>query len=122
MCPLSFYVSLRFFSTEKFLSSQTSSLSYLVQNSSGPERTIINSIHYTIEYTMTMSETGWSEETDLYGDLSLGQYATETEIRKAYRQLILIHHPDKQQPGQEHADAAPFRKVSRFFVLVHYSL
>jgi DnaJ family protein C protein 9 len=40
------------------------------------------------------------EDVDLYAVLSLGRDAKAEDIRKAYRRLALIHHPDK------HASAA----------------
>ncbi|KAJ9150140.1 hypothetical protein NKR19_g5365 [Coniochaeta hoffmannii] len=49
-------------------------------------------------------------EPDYYAGLELSQPATQTEIKKAYRRLAIIHHPDKKAPGQD-IDAAEFRKI-----------
>lgn len=48
---------------------------------------------------------GQAEQRDLYADLGVAERATEAEVRRAYRELILRVHPDKQ------GDAAEFRKV-----------
>lgn len=49
-------------------------------------------------------------EPDYYLDLGVSQYASQSQIKKAYHQLAIIHHPDKKAPG-ENIDAAEFRKV-----------
>ncbi|KAF2438283.1 hypothetical protein P171DRAFT_437332 [Karstenula rhodostoma CBS 690.94] len=48
---------------------------------------------------------GHAEQRDLYADLGVAKEATDAEIRRAYRELVLKVHPDKQ------GDAAEFRKV-----------
>ena len=40
--------------------------------------------------------------------------ATEDEIKKAYRTLAMLHHPDKN-PGSEEAAKVQFQKVSAAF-------
>lgn len=50
-------------------------------------------------------------ESDYYLDLGISQSASASEVKKAYRRLAIIHHPDKKAPG-ENIDAAEFRKVS----------
>lgn len=53
---------------------------------------------------------------DHYLNLDLPQHATTGGVKKAYRALVLVHHPDKKAPGQTE-DAAEFRKV--IFVIAH---
>jgi preprotein translocase subunit Sec63 len=48
---------------------------------------------------------GHVEQRDLYDDLGLAEGATDADIRRAYRELVLKVHPDKQ------GDAAEFRMV-----------
>lgn len=43
---------------------------------------------------------------DYYYDLNLPQTATNGQIKKSYRKLALIHHPDKE------GDATSFHKAS----------
>ena len=50
------------------------------------------------------------DKADFYFDLGVTENATSVEIKKAYRQLALIHHPDKLAPAQ-HIDAVEFRKA-----------
>jgi len=55
------------------------------------------------------------ETTDLYGALSLKETATSDEIKKAYRRLALVHHPDKHASASAEAKAAAslkFQQVS----------
>lgn len=44
---------------------------------------------------------------DLYADLGVAEDATQADIKRSYRELVLKTHPDKQ------GDPAEFRKVSR---------
>jgi hypothetical protein len=44
---------------------------------------------------------------DLYADLGVTEDASQTDIKRSYRELVLKVHPDKQ------GDPAEFRKVSR---------
>jgi len=46
-----------------------------------------------------------------YLNLGLTKDATSADIKKAFRKLALLHHPDKKAPG-ESRDASQFRKVS----------
>lgn len=50
-------------------------------------------------------------EPDFYLDLGIPQTSTQSQIRKAYHRLAILHHPDKKAPGEK-VDAAEFRKVS----------
>ncbi|THH32120.1 hypothetical protein EUX98_g2048 [Antrodiella citrinella] len=45
------------------------------------------------------------EDVDLYAILSLTSSATPDEIKKAYRKLALLHHPDKHATASESAKA-----------------
>jgi len=50
------------------------------------------------------------ETRDHYFELGLDEYATTAEIKKAFKRLALLHHPDKKAPGQT-IDAIEFRRV-----------
>lgn len=50
-------------------------------------------------------------EPDYYLDLGIPPSSSQSEIKKAYHRLAIIHHPDKKAPGEK-VDAAEFRKVS----------
>lgn len=50
------------------------------------------------------------ETPDYYFDLGVAQDATKAEIKRAFHNLALLHHPDKKAPG-ESIDAAEFRQV-----------
>ncbi|KAI4618144.1 uncharacterized protein J4E87_008154 [Alternaria ethzedia] len=50
------------------------------------------------------------EERDHYFDLGLDEYATTAEIKKAFKRLALLYHPDKKAPGKT-IDAVEFRQV-----------
>ncbi len=50
---------------------------------------------------------------DAYTVLGLSRTATDAEIRRAYRRLCLIHHPDRNA-GSEASDAQ-FQKISRAY-------
>ncbi|KAI8315850.1 hypothetical protein K4K61_000171 [Colletotrichum sp. SAR11_59] len=51
---------------------------------------------------------------DYYTDLGIGECATPKEIKKAYANLVLKVHPDKQAPGAC-GDAHEFRKVQEAY-------
>lgn len=51
------------------------------------------------------------ETRDHYFDLGLDDWATTTEIKKAFKRLALLYHPDTKAPGQT-IDAIEFRRVS----------
>lgn len=48
---------------------------------------------------------GQAMQRDFYADLGVTEGTTDAEIKRAYRELVLKVHPDKQ------GDAAEFRKV-----------
>jgi len=48
---------------------------------------------------------------DYYFDLGVDQHASRSDIKKAYRKLALLHHPDKSGSAAP-IDAAEFRRVS----------
>ncbi|KAJ0365015.1 hypothetical protein COL26b_012226 [Colletotrichum chrysophilum] len=54
------------------------------------------------------------ETPDYYTDLGIGEYATPKEIKKAYTNLVLKVHPDKQAPGAC-GDTHEFRKVQEAY-------
>ena len=54
---------------------------------------------------------------DYYQVLGIAQTATPAEIKKAYHQQALLHHPDKKAPGQK-IDAAEFREVHEAYELL----
>jgi DnaJ-class molecular chaperone len=51
------------------------------------------------------------EESDLYKVLDIGRDSTLEEIKKAYRRLALIYHPDKKPHGNE----AVFKKINQAY-------
>ena len=53
---------------------------------------------------------------DYYESLGVGPQSTVRDIKRAFRQLAKLHHPDKQAPGTC-ADAREFRKASSLFVV-----
>lgn len=53
------------------------------------------------------------ESVDLYAVLSLTSEAKPDEIKKAYRKLALIHHPDKHAAGDDDAKAAASLKFQQ---------
>jgi DnaJ-class molecular chaperone len=54
---------------------------------------------------------------DYYKVLGVAQAATAAEIRKAYRQLALVHHPDKKATG-DNIDADEFRQVHEAYKIL----
>ncbi|KAI8167724.1 hypothetical protein KHU50_006447 [Colletotrichum sp. SAR 10_65] len=54
------------------------------------------------------------ETPDYYADLGVSENSTAQEIKKAHRDLVLQHHPDKQAPGAC-KDAHEFRKAREAF-------
>jgi DnaJ-class molecular chaperone len=46
---------------------------------------------------------------DYYADLGISKTASESEIKKAYRRLVVEHHPDKQ------GDPIKFRAVAEAY-------
>ena len=49
---------------------------------------------------------------DYYAVLGVGRTATEEEIRRAYRKMVLCFHPDKnQEPGAEEV----FKNISEAY-------
>lgn len=70
---------------------------------------------YTLEQKTAVIRVRRCQPTAFYDILGLEEVrstCTETEIKKAYRKLSLLTHPDKN--GHEHADEA-FKMVSRAF-------
>jgi DnaJ homolog subfamily C member 9 len=53
------------------------------------------------------------EDVDLYAILGLEFTATDEEIKKAYRKLALIYHPDKHVASTEDARQATSRKFQQ---------
>jgi len=51
------------------------------------------------------------ETRDHYFDLGLDEYATTAEIKRAFKRLALLYHPDKKAPGKT-IDAVEFRRAS----------
>jgi DnaJ-class molecular chaperone len=51
---------------------------------------------------------------DHYDTLGLKRSATHEEIRKAYRQLALVHHPDKN-PGNRRESEEKFKEISKAY-------
>ncbi|KAH6872197.1 hypothetical protein BKA58DRAFT_468020 [Alternaria rosae] len=57
------------------------------------------------------------ETRDHYFGLGLDDWATTTEIKKAFKRLALLYHPDKKAPGQT-IDAIEFRPVREAFEIL----
>ncbi|KAL1800958.1 hypothetical protein ACET3X_001300 [Alternaria dauci] len=57
---------------------------------------------------------------DHYFDLGVDQYATAADLKKAFRVLALLHHPDKKAPGRT-IDAVEFRRVHEAFDVLRNS-
>ncbi|KAM0789755.1 hypothetical protein ACM66B_006610 [Microbotryomycetes sp. NB124-2] len=53
-------------------------------------------------------------DTTYYDTLEVSVTATDHEIKRAYRRLCLIHHPDKQQ-GQQNADSTKFQSIQEAY-------
>jgi len=59
-----------------------------------------------------------AKETDYYELLGLGHLrwaATEKDIKKAYRKMILSHHPDKQAQASSEVDDEVFKSISEAY-------
>lgn len=54
---------------------------------------------------------------DAYADLEVSREATNAEIKASFRRLALLHHPDKNAPGQT-VDAADFRRIQEAYDLL----
>lgn len=61
------------------------------------------------------------ESVDLYNVLNVNHEATAEDIRKAYRRLALVHHPDKHANASESAKAdasLKFQQVSFVYAVL----
>ena len=67
---------------------------------------------YTVEQKAAVLRIRRCQPTAFYEILELQKTCTDGEVKKAYRKLSLLTHPDKN--GHEHADEA-FKMVSRAF-------
>lgn len=56
---------------------------------------------------------------DLYKVLGLSQKAKSAEIRKAYRKLAQIHHPDKVKTAQKEVNAEIFREIASAYEVLN---
>eukprot|EP01126_Amoeba_proteus_P000176 TRINITY_DN10064_c0_g4_i1.p1 TRINITY_DN10064_c0_g4~~TRINITY_DN10064_c0_g4_i1.p1 ORF type:complete len:469 (-),score=117.86 TRINITY_DN10064_c0_g4_i1:787-2193(-) len=57
-------------------------------------------------------------EDNYYDLLGLGHLkwrATQDELKKAYRQVVLVHHPDKQAQATSEADDEVFKKIQKAY-------
>lgn len=52
-----------------------------------------------------------SQDDSLYKTLGVNRNSSETEIKKAYRKLALIHHPDRNPDNKEEAESK-FKEIS----------
>ncbi|VVT50685.1 uncharacterized protein SAPINGB_P002846 [Magnusiomyces paraingens] len=57
----------------------------------------------------------YEEQTDFYEVLGISRDASATEIKKAYRKLALIHHPDKVPEAQREESEQKFKDISRAY-------
>jgi DnaJ family protein C protein 9 len=55
----------------------------------------------------------FDEDVDLYAVLGIESSAMDEDIKKAYRKLALIHHPDKHASSTEAAKQAASRKFQQ---------
>ncbi len=62
---------------------------------------------------LTAKDSGGEEFVDYYDLLGVAAHATLDEIKSAYRQLALKHHPDRN-PGDKNAEEQ-FKKVSEAY-------
>ena len=60
-----------------------------------------------------------TDEIDLYEVLQISQSATKTDIRKAYRKLALIHHPDKAAEEDREAADTKFKGISQAYEILY---
>lgn len=67
---------------------------------------------YTVEQKAAVLRIRKCQPTAFYEILELSKTCTDAEVKKAYRKLSLLTHPDKN--GHEHADEA-FKMVARAF-------
>ena len=58
-----------------------------------------------MEASLNRTESGWA-----YQVLELSADASDAEVKKAYRRLAMMHHPDKVAGQGEIAEAAATRK------------
>jgi len=60
----------------------------------------------------------YKSTSDAYKSLGLEKSATDAEVKKAYRKMAVLHHPDKyEQMGEEHQKAAKekFQKIQEAY-------
>lgn len=80
--------------------------------------TLINTVTLTAELTMDSNNPASlffddEEEVDLYAVLGVEPTSAQENIKKAYRKLALIYHPDKHATSAEDAKLAASRKFQQ---------